>query len=334
MVETPSKEKLKGHSKYNESEDKIDINSLPDMSVEDVDNFLAEQDPDFLKTIEGIRADKSLTVEQIIIDDETAALHAEIDLWSNYKGFRKIIFKVIPFAPRISLKLKSLKFKIVAFFQAYWIRFKHFSIYLATEGRKKAVAQIKTTLKKRSQEFSDWNYNFGQLKLRSKLIFFFSVLLFGTTFFVAYLGFKSKLMPHEKEMFLTGFTHHSTKEYEYDPNVEVEPYIDNPRAAQNLILIPKLIVNLKRLPDSKDNPMAAFEFFIEGMSSDVVVEIKDREHFIKDIIQRSIEEMTFDELDSENGKKDLCVKLQKEISKVLVTGRVKTVRIKTIILKH
>lgn len=79
--------------------------------------------------------------------------------------------------------------------------------------------------------------------------------------------------------------------------------------------------------------MAAFEFYIEGYAPEAIIEFKDREVEFRDLVQRSIEEFTFDQLESGEGKRELCLRLQKVINSKLSTAQLKKVFIKTAIIK-
>jgi len=79
--------------------------------------------------------------------------------------------------------------------------------------------------------------------------------------------------------------------------------------------------------------MGAFQFFVEGMSSEVVVELKDREALTHELINETAREFTFTELDTTEGKADLCKRIKTALNKVLVSGKVRNVRIETFIIK-
>lgn len=79
--------------------------------------------------------------------------------------------------------------------------------------------------------------------------------------------------------------------------------------------------------------MGAFEFLVEGGAADVVVEIKDRESEIEDLFLRTLEEMTFEQVSSGEGKKQICDRLRKEVNRILTKGFVRRVFIKNAIVK-
>jgi len=330
----PEPSPLRVKEKEKEEDEKIDINLLPEMSTDEIDSMIEESDPEFVKALKGISADKTLTIEQIIVDDVDAALHAEIDLWANAGGYRKILFKVFPFAPKISFRLKLLKFRLQAWIQGQLIRFKNFLYFLATAGRKEVVTYLLKKKRVFFESISKRISDFKKLKFKTKLLLATSATLFFGAVVTGYFVFKQKIfLPQDRQFFVVNLAEHAHAVYSYDPATQVEPYIDNPRAAQNLILIQKMVVNLKPSQNSGPNPMLAAEFFVEGMSADVVVEIKDREVMIRDLMQRTLEEMDYDLVDTIEGKREMLSRLQKEMSRVLTTGRVKSVRIKTIVIK-
>lgn len=79
--------------------------------------------------------------------------------------------------------------------------------------------------------------------------------------------------------------------------------------------------------------MGAYEFYLEGMVPEVVIEIKDREVEIRDLMQRVLEEFNFDQAESAEGKLLINEKLKKEVNAKLTTGKLKQVWIKTAIVK-
>lgn len=79
--------------------------------------------------------------------------------------------------------------------------------------------------------------------------------------------------------------------------------------------------------------MAAFEILVEGLNPDVVIEVKDRESFFRDMVQRTTEEFTFDEMQTPEGKRQFIQTLLHEFNKRLTTGELRNVRLRTFILK-
>jgi flagellar basal body-associated protein FliL len=306
--------------------------SAPEMSEAELETFLHESDPEFMKSIQGISSDKTLSITEEEITEGEAALKAEIEQWKSYKGFWKILYKVIPLAPHISYKSKNFRFKLKSIFFRVFIQSRNFIILITKKKIPDFVKSFKGLIHSISDYFGRAAHEFKYLKWQVKSMFYISTVLVIAAGYVIFKSIKNDFIKEEKVPFISSLGSLASHEYEFDEK-EVEAYIDNARAAQNVILTRKVFVNLKPSTDSGPNPMAAFEFYIEGMNSDVVIEIKDREPKVQDIIQSTIEDMSFDDLESEQGKKELCKRLQVEVSKVLTTGSVKVVRIKTVILK-
>jgi flagellar basal body-associated protein FliL len=307
------------------------LENVPEMSPEDVDAFFAEESPEFALEIAAIGNDKSLTLGQIDEDDKEA-LNEEVERWKNRKGILKTLLRIVPFIPWLSVKLKYVNFLLKFFVIRIFIHLKNFGVYLVKDGKQKGIGDIKKLITRAGKLQNETSKNFKKLNRKAKLILFSSFLLLCLGIFVIYRSLTHGLFPADKDMFLMNLADHANQSYDYDPK-ETEAYLDNTRAFQNVFLTQKIVANLKRVDGPDTNPMGMFEFFIEGMSAEVLVEIKDREPFMRDLMQRTIEDMTFEELDTDVGKRDLCQRIQKAISQQLSTGTVKGVRIHTIIIK-
>lgn len=79
--------------------------------------------------------------------------------------------------------------------------------------------------------------------------------------------------------------------------------------------------------------MAAVEFFLEGLSPEAIIEVKDRETEIRDLFQRTMEDMTYGELASAEGKQQLTEKLRLALNAYLTKGKIRRVFIKEIVVK-
>jgi flagellar basal body-associated protein FliL len=235
--------------------------------------------------------------------------------------------------PHISLRFKKLKVKLIDSAQVAWIHAKNFTYYVAVDGRKIAVEKIKVQLKIFAESLAKNKANFKKLSWKLKLAFVGIFVLILLTPALIYLSVTNRLVPSEPELFLNSIESVAGEKSEYDAAEGMEGFYDNLRASQNMILIQKMVLNIKTSKSSGPNPMVAMEFFVEGVNSDVVVEIKDREVMMRDLMMRTIEDFDFDTLESGDGKKELVARLQKELNAVLTTGRIKNIRIKTFIVK-
>lgn len=310
------------------------MNSMPDeLSTDEMDALLSQEDPEFLKSLSGIAGDKDLSLFDVNLTEEENAIAEEIQLWQSSKGFKRFLYLTVPFLPHISYRLKKLKFKLLALFHSFRVRLKNFIYFLATDGKDKTIGALKNGIKDRLTRFNKSRREFTYLPLRIKGIFALIVIgLFGLSFFV-YRSLTKGVIPKESKTFIESLDSVADVVYEFDPLSEVEPFYDNLRASSNLILLPKIVVNLLRSKGSGDNPMAALEFFVEGMIPEVVVEIKDREVAIREVMHRTLEESTYDELESPEGKQAVQDKLVQRMNQILTTGKARRVFLKTIVLK-
>jgi flagellar basal body-associated protein FliL len=136
-----------------------------------------------------------------------------------------------------------------------------------------------------------------------------------------------------QSLFITSMETLGGPVHSFNPNTESESFYDNTRFAKNLISMSPIHVNLKPSENSTDNPMLAFEVTVEGLSSDAIVEIKDRQAEFKDLLARLSEAKTYDELITADGKRQLCDQYRDLLNANLTRGQVRRVLLKTFIIK-
>lgn len=316
--------------------DELDLfapNSSGEIDESSLDLFLEKQDGQFVDSLKSLGEDKELIAQEIILSDLEQELADEITSWQNSKGLQQVLFKILPFLPRFSLYLKKLKYRFFQNLRSLWVRFKNFSYFLVTDGRLtlfKVVANNKKILGNKLTQLSNAYVRLSRLK---------KVTVFGLASLMTFTGvfiFRAAtvgVIKDNSQLFIPSIASVADESYDYDPTTEAEPFYENLRATQNIFLLPKIVVNIKRGLQSGPNPMGAFEFFVEGMVPEVIVEMKDREAMLKDAIQRVIEDFSFDQLESSTGKAELRDRIKKEVNTLLTKGTVKRVLIKTIVLK-
>ncbi len=99
------------------------------------------------------------------------------------------------------------------------------------------------------------------------------------------------------------------------------------------VLIDKIVVNLKTPHPQFRNPMGVFQFYLRVDSKKTAVEIKKQQKIIADHTQREIEEFTYDEVTSLDGKKELKSAIQVSVNEILPRGQVEEVYFKHFITK-
>lgn len=185
--------------------------------------------------------------------------------------------------------------------------------------------------KKSSKFFQYVSYPFDfKSNLKGVLFFWLSiVLLSGAIYFV--WSYSGGLL--DRKLFLHSLAELGDEVQDYNPNSETEAFYDNPRFAKNLVTISSMHVNLRPSENSGSNPMLVLEITIEGVSTDSIIEIKDREAELKDMLLRLTESKTYDELSEVEGKQLLCDQYRDALNSVLTTGQVRRVLLKNFIIK-
>lgn len=269
------------------------------ISIDEIDKMILSEDPQFAEDLAKVRA---LPVDGSI-DLDIVELESELPPPKNQNFSDKIYF----FRLRLSKSIRQLGPLV------FKVGKESITIGFAFLGRKRA-------------EFKSFGW-----KLKILAIVLLVACLFTVVFVIR--SYTHGVLPGDKALLMASMEEWATQSYKYDSETEMDSFYDSPRAIQNIMALPKMVVNLKESGGSGPNPMAAMEFFLEGMSPDAIVEVKDRETEIRDLFQRTIEEMSFDELDLPEGKQLLTERLRQALNLVLTKGKVRRVFIKEAVIK-
>lgn len=299
------------------------------LSLDDLDSVIAQEDPDFAAGLAAIGPDDP----NHVLYEEGLELEYrpedEAKLWKESKGWRSKVIKVFPFLPRIAYFIKMKRTMARLTWQKWKIQ--------ARQNIRSAPKKILAALKNLGAFLRDWLNSglntFKDYSLIKKLLFIGLILVTGVSVFLVYKIGTKGLLPADENLFIGSMTEWAQGKYLHEPSAQQESFYESTRTSQNILLLKKLVANLKRSANSGENPMGAFEFYVEGTVSEVVIEIKDREPEIEDLFLRTIEETTFDQVSSGEGKRALCDRLRKEVNKILTTGFVRRIFIKTAIVK-
>ena len=304
---------------------------LEELSDESLDSIIKEADPEFVRELAGI-AKERLSAVDIELRESDRLLFDERQLWQKGPRWKRILGRLLPFIPRLNLLKKQL-WKLLNSTISKMILFLRSGVrgmlIKSKDGLKSFVVSFRTGLAARLKNVgASWE---KLSRLRKFILVGLILATVGTGALVAAL-IQGKLKFEEAGLFLTSFDQVGEKIL-VAPTEKFEPFYDNLRVGSNLLQLPKMIVNLKPSKSSGPNPMGAFEFFIEGMTKEAIIELKDREIEVRDRLMRKIEEFSFDQVDTAIGKQNLSAGIQKELNAMLTSGRVKKVLIKTAIVK-
>lgn len=275
------------------------------LSLSQLDVLLVN-DPEFVNKVAEITADTTKSEPNIELVDIEKVIRA-----SNGNSFK---------ARRQRFKL-YLRSKLII----VWIHFKSLAVTFFSY----LLESIKTLGSASAKGLKQFRY----LPLKKKLSLSLVALLgVGTSYYI-YRAARYGWLNAEPPLFVKTLEEWSVEKKSYDADHDMESFYESSRVAQNLFSLKRIVVNIRRSENSGPNPMAAFEFYLEGSSTEAVVEVKDRESELRDRIQRSIEEMSYDQLASTDGKQLLIEKLRRELNKLLTSGQIRRVLFKSIVVK-
>ncbi|RYZ84996.1 MAG: flagellar basal body-associated FliL family protein [Proteobacteria bacterium] len=296
------------------------------ISLDQLDGMILSEDPKFaadLADVNAIPIDANVDLDVVDLGQEFPTEFE--NPWKDAVGFRRVLVAIFPFLPRFwDFKFRA-KEKLYFSKARYKTTLKQ-ALPVILKATKSGVAAVGSGIKGRLSAFKS-------LSRSLKLIAIGLILLTAGIVFFIYRSITHGVLPAEKEMLSASLEEWSQQSYKYDAETEMDYFYDSPRTIQNIMSLPKMVVNIQRSASSGPNPMAAMEFFLEGLSPEAIVEVKDREPEVRDLFQRTIEEMTFDEIDGADGKPLLTERLRQAVNGVLTKGKIRRVFIKEAIIK-
>ncbi len=180
-------------------------------------------------------------------------------------------------------------------------------------------------------KFFSWIRN---LPKRTKLLSLSVLVLAFASAFSMYMSFKIHFLPQMGKEYLTGFADHASETYEYKDDDSKETFDSEIRHPEHMYEVEKIVVNLKGRANSAHLPMGLFEFYIELNSQEATVEMGDRKTETRHIIARVLEQLTYEELVSPQGKSKLKFIVRNELNNFLSKSHhVQQIYIKTFVLK-
>lgn len=282
------------------------------ISLDELDKVIDANDPDFRREISQVTDVKDISSANIELLDLDQILADEQS--------QKLSF-------RVALARRLLFFSGTISFVKNWL------LRGLKEGLPFLLKQAKNLLSLTKKKIDAKLTEFKYLSVGKKLA------IVGISFLTIFLGlfvYRSLtvgIIPQGTSLFVNSMEEWAKNVSTYQKDSVFENFYDSPRVKQNIVALRRAIVNLKPSAGAGPNPMAFFEFFVEGNSTDVAIELKDREYEVIDLIQRLMEDMTFSQLDSIEGKQALLENIRKELNSLLTRGKIRRVYIKQAIIK-
>jgi flagellar FliL protein len=141
------------------------------------------------------------------------------------------------------------------------------------------------------------------------------------------------LMPDFEVRFVPTVAIEADRSWSFDAREEWDEFNSPLRHPEHVVLLNKVVVNLRPSESSDGNPMGYFEFYLEANSQEAAIEIDDRQAEILDVVQRTVEAITYDEIVTPAGKNKLKLVIRKDLNQVLTKGRVRKVFYKSVVIK-
>ncbi len=291
--------------------------------VKSVDELLAVEDPSFAQAMQDLKKQGSEAAAATPAVDFDSLDFATLAKEKNGK-IRALIWVISrPFERYVygaeSPVMRALRLipKIVPATKQAAKR----GLELSKEGAKLGFAQLKRILS-----------DYSNLPGRSKFILWSAVLLgiLAVATLKFSMGAKFTLISGPK--FLNSFADIADAEFTYEEDEPLEEFTDPLFHPEHVVMMDKLVINLKS-PGDGSNPMGLFAFYFETSNQECAVEMKDREGEARDLVSRTLEQMTYSELITPAGKEKLKLILRKNLNSILSRGQIRRVFLKNIVLK-
>ncbi len=292
------------------------------ISLEDIDNLLASEDPEFAKSMAEVQAVESDTTATIdaSTSDESLGDGEKVD--APQKNWRSKL------KSRITQGWQRLRARLIA----RLVRFGQDAlIFLKTRPKEflfYSIAMSKTLARRSVIPVMAFRGATRWQRITVLLLIAFSL----GSLWVLLANFKGIWLPQINEPILQNLAPHADSVTTYNPKTAGESFYSAFPQERYEFLFQKMKTNLRRTSGNA-NPMGAFEIIVVLDSKDTAIEVRDRQIEFFDLLQRAFEGESFNDLESELGKARLKSKIKKELNSQLTQGWVKDVNFKTFLLK-
>ncbi len=290
------------------------------MSFDDLDALIKKEMPEFENELSILReAGKDLIGKNINLSesDFTSELEQSVSdelpkKLSLFSSFKKDVQKKYAHSAKFLTSLPVQTHK-------YLIKF-------LKEDAKKILGLIFAAIKTGFQKIRATVTSFTKIQ---KLIVFMLLCILGGIGFL--LKTQISFTSLTKDPYHENFANYS-QGVEFS-NKTFVPLSEEGLYPEFVVLLDKVIVNIKPSESSSQNPMVAVRLYFEVTSREAAIEMKDREKEMRDIAQRVLEEFNYDQIVTASGKQAFKEGLRREMSAILNTGLVKNVYIDDILMK-
>lgn len=293
-----------------------------EIPLEDIERLLQTEDPGFKESLEEVRTietDQTVEIEtltdDVVLDDEKEEPEKFDSRWKLWRA--KLAIARRAFFLRLRSRLALLATDLLVFLKT---RPKEFALYslAVSKGLAKKVSEATTA--------------FHNASRATRMLALLFILLITAGIWILMLNLKGIWIPLITEPILRSLEMEAQLVETYDPAEEGESFYEAFPQERHEFLFKPMKVNLKR-NSLNTNPMGAFELIVLLDSKDTAIEISDREIEFFDLLQRTLEDETFQDLETELGKAKLKSRIKRELNQNLTQGWVKDVNFKTFVIK-
>lgn len=303
-----------------------------EISLEDIDQLLSEDDPEFLQEMSAVSSvNEPSGVEIDLIEIDTAVLQADEDKDSKMKqileSFPKIKNSLIKFE-----EISSLTKQKIFFFASFllrsssniyqWLRFglPDYLRYLASQAKR-----AKNSIFQAVSVFKAWSFKKKILSIVVCLLVFFSIYLIIQ-------NMSGTWIPRFEANTVLSFD--KLGKLKNGKNEKWVGFLKALPQKEHQFLFKKVVVNLRADRSSESgNPMGLFEFFVQLDSVETAAEIRLREKELLDVLQRALEDLTYGDSLGEEGKDRIKSVIKKSLNERVRQGWIQEVFISNMILK-
>lgn len=300
------------------------------LSLADLEKEINSVDPEFNQSLQELTAIKGSQLDASLdLEEDIPTIKGEKIKWNMQSGLLKYLKIVFPFIYYLTFSFRWILFKIKLYFTNLRVQIVYRFSQLGPqtiEFAKKKIPELIQNIKKPVSHFLN-------LKTPEKL----SILGF-TTFTILSIAvvtwfLKTDILKDRKDPFMLSMEELSSAKFIYEPGKNMESFYASSRVSQNVLSFPKIIANIRPSKNSESNPMIATEFYFEGFSPEVMIELKDREAEVKDLMINLASLTDYDTLSTPEGKLALLEKIKQKVNGLLTQGQIRKVYLKNIVIK-
>lgn len=303
-----------------------DVSSPPGTATDKIDEILEIEDPAFTAELRELAAIGAEPTEVDVVPDseiENTVAREKAELGS--KGRKKIYVFLVK---RPMRRLKQFGFFLKSI--VTWLKVSGKPMLIS--GAKTALTSTKGGLNFVLGKVKAVLAAFGALPKKSKFLVLSVIILGVLAGAMTLVAYRGGFLPNLEKNFLVNFSTAASETFKIEKDAKWVDLNDPMLHPEHIVLVERIIANLKP-PGDGSNPMALIDLYLEAGTQESAIELKDRDSESRDVISRTLEQMTYDELITEAGKTKLKIFIRKNLNDNLTSGRIRRVFFKSIVLK-